>query len=860
MFTFSTNTSGASFNSNGASFSSLSGVTDANGQATVQYTAGTTAGADTVRVVATSTGVTGSTSITVTAPSGGAVSSAITSISVANGATGPVIANGVNAVAIRATVQGSSGPLSGSTVTFTTTAGTFAASVTTAEATTNASGIATVNLIAPTSPGTATVTASASGFSASTTITFVAGAAAVVQLVANPTTVNPNATSSITARVTDAQGNPVSAQTLTFTAPSRGTLSALTGITDTNGQFAVTYTAGATPATDTIQVRTVNGITGTLSITITPASGASRIDLFVSSPQLGSNGIGSVTLTALVRNAANNVVSGGLVSFAADSGNIQVTNGITAVDGTATAILSTRGNPQNRTITVTATTESLSSTSTVEVVGTTLNVSGATRLVLGATTRLTILLQDSGRVGIQNHPITITSSLGNPLSATMVMTDVSGQATVDVTASFSGTDIIQVTASGVAPTTTTLLISADNFVIRLPAPDAQVPLNAPQAVTMHWDQAGVNQVGQTINFFATRGNFTTTLTCPTTTVAIISAITNASGDATVNICSDNAGPSVISAAANVSSGPSSQVEIEFVATIPALLILHATVTSLAPNQQSIITAVVRDAQDNLVKNQTVSFSVSDVSAGQIAPGFGITDSFGRASTVFTASPVTSGHESVMITASTALGTVADTISLTVAQQALFVVLGTANQVQPLSPTQYALPYSVLVTDANGTPVANAIVALDIVPTQYRKGICGTPTITCPNEDGLFDPNLTNGIRDLNPDEDINGNNSLDPGNVAAVPTTVSTDATGFAFFDVVYAQEFAGLVEVDLNASTVVVGSERSSQARFFLPGACIVPPGSFRCGHDLYRQRILDSVDRIPCYGGGLLSWRVSG
>ena len=342
---------------------------------------------------------------------------------------------------------------------------------------------------------------------------------------------------------------------------------------------------------------------------------------------------------------------------------------------------------------------------------------------------------------------------------------------------------------------------------------------------MHWDQAGANQVGQTINFFATRGNFTTTLTCPTTTVAIISAITNASGDATVNICSDNAGPSVISAAANVSSGPSSQVEIEFVATIPALLILHATVTSLAPNQQSIITAVVRDAQDNLVKNQTVSFSVSDVSAGQIAPGFGITDSFGRASTVFTASPVTSGHESVMITASTALGTVADTISLTVAQQALFVVLGTANQVQSLSPTQYALPYSVLVTDANGTPVANAIVALDIVPTQYRKGICGSPTITCQNEDGLFDPNLTNGIRDLNPDEDINGNNSLDPGNVAAVPTTVSTDATGFAFFDVVYAQEFAGLVEVDLNASTVVVGSERSSQARFFLPGACIVPP-----------------------------------
>ena len=199
------------------------------------------------------------------------------------------------------------------------------------------------------------------------------------------------------------RGNPVSGQTITFTAPSRGTLSALTGITDTNGQFAVTYTAGATPATDTIQVRTVNGITGTLSITITPPAGASRIDLLVSSPQLGSDGIGSVTLTALVRDAANNVASGVPVRFAADSGSIQVTNGTTAVDGTATALLSTRGNQQNRTITVTATTGNLSSTNTVQVVGTTLNVSGATTLVLGATTRLTILLRDSGRVGIQNQ-------------------------------------------------------------------------------------------------------------------------------------------------------------------------------------------------------------------------------------------------------------------------------------------------------------------------------------------------------------------------------------------------------------------------------------------------------------------------
>jgi adhesin/invasin len=171
----------------------------------------------------------------------------------------------------------------------------------------------------------------------------------------------------------------------------------------------------------------------------------------------------------------------------------------------------------------------------------------------------------------------------------------------------------------------------------------------------------------------------------------------------------------------------------------------------------------------------------------------------------------------MITAT--VGTLMDTITLTVAQQALFVVLGTANQVQDLSTTQYALPYSVLVTDANGSPIANTIVTLSIPPTQYRKGMGGAPNPpTCPSEDSN-----RNGI--LDPGEDVNNNNRLDPGNVATVPITVTTNTTGFAFFDVVYAQEFAGLVEVELNARTVVVGSEGSSQAKFFLPGASIPLP-----------------------------------
>jgi hypothetical protein len=73
-FAFLTNTSGAAL-------SSPSGATDSNGQVTVQYTAGSTGGADTVRALATSTSVAGSTSITVTTSAGGGP---------APSATGPV--------------------------------------------------------------------------------------------------------------------------------------------------------------------------------------------------------------------------------------------------------------------------------------------------------------------------------------------------------------------------------------------------------------------------------------------------------------------------------------------------------------------------------------------------------------------------------------------------------------------------------------------------------------------------------------------------------------------------------------------------------------------------------------------------
>src|SRR5262249_52487677 len=154
-----------------------------------------------------------------------------------------------------------------------------------------------------------------------------AGPSGTVKLSATPPTVAVGGKSTIQATVTDANGNPAVGQTLVFTLTSTigSSLSVLTGVTDASGRFTLTYTAGATPTPlgtpDIVEARTTDGTTGTVSITVTAPGGASSIILLVSSPELESNGAGSVTLTAVVLDANNNVVSGAAVSFSADSGN-----------------------------------------------------------------------------------------------------------------------------------------------------------------------------------------------------------------------------------------------------------------------------------------------------------------------------------------------------------------------------------------------------------------------------------------------------------------------------------------------------------------------------------------------------------
>ncbi len=574
---------------------------------------------------------------------------------------------------------------------------------------------------------------------------------------------------------------------------------------------------------------------------------AESITVLASSPQLGSSGGDTVTITAIIKDSLNNLLSAVPVVFTADSGSLTVTQPITDDSGQAIATLDPGGDFTNRTITVTATTGNLSQDVAVNVTGTSLAISGETSATLGDTTSLIIVLTDSDGDPISGKTLAVSSSLANTLSAASLTTSSIGQATVNVTAVNAGADVITVTSQG-ATATHNLAISGDQFQMVTPAANADISLGTCQSIQVSWQQNGSPVSGGAVSFSATRGNLYSNAGC---TVAATSASTNGSGVATLYVSSTNAGPSTLTAF--VSGGPTTSRAVNFVATTPASIALQASPTSIGPNdgsqttqQQSTITAVVRDASNNLVKGKVIRFSiVQDNSGGTLSTATATTDDLGRASTTYVSSAATTAQNGVIIRATVDENTsINTTVTLTVSQSALFVRLGTGNSIEQVGETQYDKKYTVMVTDAGGNAVDGASIVISLNPDGYAKGTYVVNADDnwevdysagyCPSEDvnqnGILDPGEDkniNGILDLGEDLDSDGildlgedvgDGRLTPGNVVSVPSSITTGEDGTFEFSVIYAETYANWVRVKLTASTTVTGTESSDTVTFWLP------------------------------------------
>jgi hypothetical protein len=572
-----------------------------------------------------------------------------------------------------------------------------------------------------------------------------------------------------------------------------------------------------------------NTFSGSGSTTTTTGPTVAGISLLASSPQIASNNTGPATITAYAHDANNNTVPGATITFSASSGLLSVTQPKTDTSGAAIATLAAGSDPSDRIISVKATSGAATATLTVNVVGTVLSMTGPQALVEPGTGNYTVSLKNSAGVGIDGEQVTLSSANNNTLSATTVTTDVNGQATFTVTAANGGSDTLTATALGISATES-ITVSTQSFVFSAPAPNTKISLGASTPVTVTWTNGGAPVPGQTVTFAATRG-----------TLGAGTAVTNASGVATVNISSTTSGPAVISA---TGSGVSAQQDVDFVATNPSAIAVQASPDTIDVNAQSTITAVVRDAHNNLVEGQTVTFSLTDITGGTLSLASALTNNQGEAQTIYTASSGTSATNGVTVTAAVQGTSVKGQTTLTVAGETVFMSFGTGNQVDVLNEAQYGMPFAILAVDSAGNPVHGVTIDLKVISVNYGKGNFTYPTgatVWKQNVNALCASEDLNNNGILDPGEDFNNNGKLDPGNVAvATPGSVVTSTTatstvpeGAALFEIVYPKDHAYWVGIKLVATATVAGTESSAYTDFELVGAAtdydtatVSPPG----------------------------------
>nr|WP_283629141.1 Ig-like domain-containing protein [Alteromonas macleodii] len=716
----------------------------------------------------------------------------------------------------------------------------------TGTARTNSNGVARLRLNASTASGDGEITA-ALGSGETGTTTF--SATAVTST--DPTTISvslalqnaageaDNSLSSSNAlvalaTVTNSEGEPQADLLLTFSLSNDdlATFSndTATALTNAEGVASIGMSVGSASGDGEVTATLSTGeadsttfsSTGSTTVSEEPAS----LELYANSIQLASSGSDEVELIALVKNEQSVLMEGVEVSFSAASGDgveLQLTQPETAADGTARAILTSQNDASNRTVTITAGAGSLTQTVEITIAGTEVTINGASSVILNDSVDYTIRVQDSDGTSILNQDV-VLSAVNGTLSSTTVNTGANGQATVSYTASTSGEDTITAAALN-AETSFTVQVQQDEFnFVNLPT--EEVPLGQTQTITVQWRQDNTPVVGQNVTFSASRGVIAGNAT----------VVTDAEGQASIDISANNAGISSITSSASDGSGNvlvSALTQIEFIATTPHTLIADASPDIIGPDgQTSTISAVVRDVDGNLVKNSVVNFSVSDVSTGFVSPSQATTDSKGIATTVFTSGSV-STQDAVVVTAFVADDpAIDDEVVLTVGARAFDISLGTGNELEEATSTSYLKRFGVFVSDSAGQPVSGVNLTASVAPVkyvnggEYRTGFWvfdddASQWVAIVNQNCETEDVNDNGILDTTPrDEDTNEDGMLTPGligTIAFANGAAVTDENGYAELEYRYPRSYAIWYDAVISVFGQSTGSEASAKMRYTL-------------------------------------------
>lgn len=501
--------------------------------------------------------------------------------------------------------------------------------------------------------------------------------------------------------------------------------------------------------------------------------------------------------------------------------------------------------------------------------------SGAPSLIVGgASTTLNATVKDV--FGVVMQGVTVSFAATDPailgLNAPTGVTNSSGVATVTVAGLTAGTASINASAlgnaksqaytSGLATTVLAVTSPANNFVMLTGAPKL-ITVSAPGA--------------STLTFTTTRGTFGNGTTSQNVTVV--------NNTASATLTSVQAGTATITIGDNLLRSANLTLVVSPPVSAVNKILLNASQTTLpidnASGSQSSLKLTARAVffdglTDQSVVNVPIEFSMAGgPGAGEfLSPALAYTDGAGNAVATFTAGSSASIPNGIVISAK-AQGTAVQTGTspsstnalLTIGGQALSVAFGPASVLGESSDkTLYIQAYSVQVADANNNPVPNKVVTLRMRPVAFSLGGACTVTQTYCSEDwnanGSLEataedgvriptttatagscPNTANavaaavasltiaGIPPGTPDTILTPPNS-DGG---SVPSTVTTDASGIAAFNLTYLKGSALWVINKLTATVSSNGTETSKSTIFRLAQSvpdfgppCALPPSPY--------------------------------
>jgi len=546
---------------------------------------------------------------------------------------------------------------------------------------------------------------------------------------------------------------------------------------------------------------------------------------------ISTGGADEAIIMATVTDGNNNAVALTDITFSSTAGVLQNISQTTDENGEASATLRLLQDFQNQEVTVAVAAGFSESSVSVFTTGSELSVTGPDNLIAGDSAELLFHLIAGNGEPIANEALMVTSDVGNTISPAMVFTDADGRAQVDV-GSDNASDTIRVTAlNGSVSASHGFEVVTDLLSFLDIDESTELVVGIESLIRVNWNSLGQPVAGQALSFSTSAGRIEGTST----------VTTDAQGNALVRISSDNAGPATITVAAAQGGTPRISTDIEFVATDPASVTTSASSSRVNVNESSTITALVRDALGNPVKNAVVSFASDELKGGQLNPAFAVTNSAGVATATFTAGDSATEQDEIAIGASVG-ELITDVATLTVFRRTLNITLGSSNlvTVSPLG-TQYSKPFLVQVSDGSGTPLEDATVRFSVRPVWYRKGeleLMPVPgdeevqewryalgSIICPAEDLDGDRTLDT----LGPvSEDINNNGTLDPQDPASLIAiegdfaTLSggeliTDQNGSGYFELLYPASNAAWSYLEITARAEALGAEATDTYRTFL-------------------------------------------